>query len=346
MNTKLFTGMGLALALGACVSMPQPNAALETARSAVQTAEADPNVNKFAPLELDRARKELSIAEDASLHHQDAEVDQPAYLATQNARLAQAHGAAKADDARVAAGQIERDQIVLASRTREAENARASAANSRAAADVALNQRDQAAASAANSRAAADAALNQRDQAAASAADSRAAADVALNQRDQAVSQRDQANDQTARANGETARVQAELDALKATPTPRGLVMTLGDVLFDTGRAELKSGAGRKMDQLGQFLVEHADRRVQIDGFTDSVGTDSYNEDLSQRRADAVKTALINRGVQPSRIGTEGYGKAYPVANNNDSGGRQLNRRVEVVIGGDNGTAISPRAGL
>lgn len=283
--------------MAACVSMPQPNAALETARLAVRTAEADPNVNKFAPLELDRARKDLSIAEDASLHHQDAEVDQPAYLATQNARLAQAHGATKADDARVAAGQIERDQIVLASRTREAENAKASAANSRVAADVALNQRDQ------------------------------------------AVNQRDQAND-------ETVRVQAELDALKATPTPRGLVMTLGDVLFDTGRAELKSGAGRKMDQLGQFLVEHTDRRVQIDGFTDSVGTDSYNEDLSQRRADSVKTALINRGVQPSRIGTEGYGKAYPVANNNDSGGRQLNRRVEVVIGDNNGTAISPRSGL
>jgi outer membrane protein OmpA-like peptidoglycan-associated protein len=292
MNSKLFTGMGLglALALGACVSMPQPNAALETARVAVQTAEADPNVNKFAPLDLDRARKDLSIAEDASLHHQDAEVDQPAYLATQNARLAQAHGAAKADDARVAAGQMERDQIVLASRTREAANARASAANSKEVADAALDQRDH--------------------------------------------------------ANQETARVQAELDALKATPTPRGLVMTLGDVLFDTGRAELKSGASRKMDQLAQFLVEHPDRRVQIDGFTDSVGTDSYNEDLSQRRADAVKAALISRGVQPSRIATEGYGKAYPVANNTDSGGRQLNRRVEVVIGSDNGSAIAPRSGL
>jgi outer membrane protein OmpA-like peptidoglycan-associated protein len=290
MNAKLFTGMGLALALGACVSMPQPNAALETARVAVQTAEADPNVNKFAPLDLDRARKDLSIAEDASLHHQDADVDQPAYLATQNARLAQAHGAAKADDARVAAGQMERDRIVLASRTREAANARASAANSKVVADAALDQRDQ--------------------------------------------------------ANQETARVQAELDALKATPTPRGLVMTLGDVLFDTARAELKSGAGRKMDQLAQFLVEHPDRRVQIEGFTDSVGTDSYNEDLSQRRADAVKAALINRGVQPSRVSTEGYGKAYPVANNTDSGGRQLNRRVEVVIGSDNGTAIAPRSGL
>jgi len=290
MNARIFTGMGLALALGACATMPQPNAALETARAAVHTAEADPNVNKYAPLDLDRARKDLSIAEDASLHHKDTDVDQPAYLATQNARLAQAHAATKADDARVAAGQIERDQIMLAARTREAENAKQSANNARAVADVALNQRDQ--------------------------------------------------------ATEETARVQAELDALKATPTPRGMVLTLGDVLFDTGRAELKSGATRKVDQLAQFLTEHPDRRVQIEGFTDSVGTDSYNEDLSQRRADAVKAALINRGIEPSRIGTEGYGKAYPVANNNDSGGRQLNRRVEVVIGGNNGTAIAPRSGF
>jgi outer membrane protein OmpA-like peptidoglycan-associated protein len=297
MNAKIFTGFSMALALGACASMPQPNAALEAARAAVQTAEADPNVNKYAPLDLDKARKDLSIAEDASAHHRDAEVDQPAYLATQNARLAQAHGAAKADDARVAAGQVERDQIMLAARTREAENAKASAANSKAVAEVALSQRDQ-------------------------------------------------ANEQAARAGEETARIQAELDALKATPTPRGLVLTLGDVLFDTGRAELKSGAGRKLDQLSQFLVEHPDRRVQIDGFTDSVGTDAYNEDLSQRRADAVKTALVNRGVASSRIGTEGYGKAYPVANNTDTGGRQLNRRVEVVIGGNNGTAIAPRSGL
>lgn len=303
MNVKLFSGVGLALALGACVSMPQPNAALESARSAVRTAEADPNVNKYAALDLDRARKDLSIAEEAQMHHRDAQVDQPAYLATQNARLAQAHASAKADDARVAAGQLERDQIMLASRTREAENAKASAANSRAVATAALSQRDQ------------------------------------------ANEEASRANEEATRAREDKARVQAELDALKATPTPRGLVMTLGDVLFDTGRSELKSGAGRKLDQLAQFLVEHPERRVQIDGFTDSVGTDAYNTDLSQRRADAVKMALINRGVQPSRIGTEGYGKAYPVASNSDSGGRQLNRRVEVVIGGDNGTAIAPRSG-
>ncbi len=289
MNVKLIAGMGLALALGACASAPRPNAALETARTAVQTAEADPNVSKYAALDLEAARKDLAAAEDAALHHKDAEIGQPAYLATQNARLAQAHAAAKADDAKVAAGQVERDRIVLAARNREVQTA-----------------------------------IVQRDQ--------------ATVQRDQAASQRDQATE-------EAARLQAEVDALKAKPTPRGLVLTLGDVLFDTGRSELNSGASRKLDQLAQFLTEHPDRRVQIDGFTDSVGSDSFNDVLSKRRAEAVKTALTTRGIDSTRIGTEGYGKAYPVANNNDSGGRQLNRRVEVVIGGDNGTAISPRSG-
>jgi len=156
----------------------------------------------------------------------------------------------------------------------------------------------------------------------------------------------DNAKLDAANSKQEAARVQAELDALKATPTPRGMVLTLGDVLFDTGKAELKPGASRNLEQLAQFLAEHPQRRVQVDGFTDSIGTDSYNLELSQRRADAVREALIARGVDASRIGTEGYGKGYPVASNSDSGGRQLNRRVEVVIGPDNGTAIAPRTGL
>lgn len=315
MNAKLFTLLGLALALGACVSGPRQNDALDNARVAVRTAEADPNVSKYAALDLDAAKRDLEVAERAALHGNGADIAEPAYLATQNARLAQVHAAAKADDARVAAGQTERDRIMLDSRTREAENAKASA----------------------------NAARDQRDQATEESA--RSAANAARSQQDATRSQEDAARSQesAAIAQAETARVQAELDELKARPTPRGLVMTLGDVLFNTGRAELNSGAQRKMEQLAQFLNEHPDRRVKIEGFTDSVGTDSYNEELSQHRADAVKNALLSRGVASSRIDTEGYGKAYPVANNTDSGGRQLNRRVEVVIGGNHNSPISPR---
>jgi outer membrane protein OmpA-like peptidoglycan-associated protein len=272
-NKLVWTGLGLALLMCACASTPQPNAALESARAAVQSAEADPNVSQYDAVDLETAKKDLANAEAAAGHHDDTLTAQSAYLASQTARLAQLRASAKADDARVAAGQGERDKILLAERAREADSAKLA-----------------------------------RDQEAAKAA-----------------------------------RLQAEVDELKAKPTDRGLVLTLGDVLFATGKAELNSGGARKIDQLAQFLNEHKDRRVQVDGFTDSVGTDSYNLDLSQRRANAVQSALQARGIDSSRITTQGYGKEFPVANNTDSGGRQLNRRVEVIIGGENNVAIAAR---
>jgi len=285
--------MGLAAAMAGCVSTPQPNAALESARAEVRSAEADPNVSLYAALDMQAARSQLAIAEAADANHQDDSVAQAAYMATQTARLAVAHADAKADDARVASGQAERDRIQLAARSREvgAANMAANAANMQADAANRL-------------------------------------ANAALGQRDLATEQ--------------AALLQAEMDQLKAVPTPRGLVLTLGDVMFDKGSAQLNPGSARKLDQLAQFLAAHPGRRVQIDGFTDS--TESYNQDLSQQRAGAVKYALVSRGIAYSRIETQGYGNAFPVANNDDSSGRQMNRRVEVVIGGENGEAIAAQA--
>lgn len=139
-------------------------------------------------------------------------------------------------------------------------------------------------------------------------------------------------------AQAENQRLVREMADLQAKPTDRGTVLTLGgDVLFATGRAELKSGAERMLSQLETFLKDNPDRRVRIEGFTDSTGSAEFNRDLSERRAQAVGDALVRRGVDAQRIETAGLGESYPVADNGSSGGRQLNRRVEIIVG--NGSA-------
>jgi outer membrane protein OmpA-like peptidoglycan-associated protein len=142
----------------------------------------------------------------------------------------------------------------------------------------------------------------------------------------------DAAKDATAEANEQTAELQREIDALKAKPTDRGLVLTLGDVLFETGRADLKPGAAANLNQLVSFLAKYPTRTVAIEGHTDSVGGEDYNLGLSQRRADAVRSHLVRQGVEAGRITTMGAGKAAPVASNATAAGRQQNRRVEVII--------------
>jgi len=126
--------------------------------------------------------------------------------------------------------------------------------------------------------------------------------------------------------------LQRQIADLKATPTDRGLVLTLGDVLFASGRADLKSSADGNLNRLVTFLNKYPDRTVNIDGYTDSVGSEDYNLGLSQRRADSVKSYLLNQGVRSERLVASGKGESSPVAGNDTGDGRQQNRRVEVVI--------------
>lgn len=135
----------------------------------------------------------------------------------------------------------------------------------------------------------------------------------------------------------ENQRLRDELADLEAESTTRGLVLTLGDVLFDTDRAELKPGASKTMDRLAQFLRDYPERELWIEGHTDARGDDAYNQALSERRADAVRNALVARGIDADRLYAVGVGEAYPVATNDTVAGRQENRRVEIVISDRNG---------
>jgi len=138
----------------------------------------------------------------------------------------------------------------------------------------------------------------------------------------------------------EKARLEAQLSRdkllalqeLNAQQTNRGLVLTLGDVLFETGKSHLLAGSMLAIDKLSEFLADNEERMVLIEGHTDNVGSATYNLDLSLRRSGAVQEALIAKGIAAQRLLVKGYGEAYPVASNDDTAGRQRNRRVEIVI--------------
>ncbi|MDY7559560.1 OmpA family protein [Pseudomonas sp. 10B1] len=131
-----------------------------------------------------------------------------------------------------------------------------------------------------------------------------------------------------------TAQLRA-LQAMKAKTTERGQVITFGDVLFDTGKAELKYGSQRNFQQLAEFLRANPERKVRIEGFTDSTGGNDYNQQLSERRAFAVVRALAKLGVGTERMTGIGYGAEHPIADNASEHSRQLNRRVEVIVSND-----------
>lgn len=147
-----------------------------------------------------------------------------------------------------------------------------------------------------------------------------------------------QAQRETQAAQAHAAVLETQLADLAARKTERGIIITLGDVLFGTDQARLTPDGMRTAQKLADVLQQNPQRAVLIEGFTDSTGSSAHNQELSERRATAVRTALNELGVARGRIAIQAYGEAYPIATNDTAANRQLNRRVEIVLSGDNGT--------
>lgn len=305
LNTAL--ALGVAATLAACASAPTTNPMLDDARAVYQRAAADAQVVRSAPVDLQKARAALQQAEAAlTAGDEPGTVDHYAYLAMRRTDAAIEAGKITAADSAVAAAGAQRERIVAEIRAREAESQRRQAQVSLAEAEAARSQAEAA-------RGQAEAERKQAGQQLAEAQAARAAS-LAVDER--------------------AKKLAAQLEEMKAKQTERGIVLTLGDVLFDSGRADMKSGALRTLEQLAAFLKENPERDVVIEGHTDSVGSVEFNQALSERRALTVKNELLERGIAANRITARGFGPARPLVGNDTPAGRQQNRRVEILLPG------------
>ncbi len=284
------------------------------------------------------AREVVETAEEARVMavKQKAEEDANAKIAADKKAAEEREAKARAD----AAAEVQRRQ--------EAEQARQQAEAAKAEALRMQQEAQQAAAEAARQKAEAEkasaAALVQQQAA-------QAAAEQAARDKSAAEAETQKARQATAQAEAEKAQLRAQLlsqlnSILQTRDSARGLIVNMSDVLFDTGSYTLKPGAREKLAKISGIVLAHPGLSLQIEGHTDSVGTDDFNQQLSERRADSVRDFLAEQGVPASSITARGFGKMQPVASNDTPEGRQRNRRVELVVNGDaiGNTAVASAA--
>ena len=244
---------------------------------------------------------------------------------TQEAILATSDANAARSQASMAMSEANQARLEAEARGLEAGNARNDAEMARGEAELSKSDADMARGEAELSKSDADMARIDAEIARKNAERSLAEANLAKSETNAALD----AADEATRKND---ALMLQLADLQAKKTERGVQLTLGDVLFSTGRADLKSGSAAKLDQLVKALASVPERNILIEGFTDNVGTDAMNQVLSQNRANTVSNYLSSQGVPSARITATGKGESLPVAGNEIPAGRQLNRRVEVTI--------------
>ena len=326
---------------------------LAQARNAVELARLA-GADRYAQETFDKAAGLLATAETAREKKQPGNaVMMPARQAAQTAEDARLIGLQRQEESYVAeekARALGREQKALDLAQAEAAKSRQAdldAQAARTARDLAERQAQTDAAA----RAAAE--LNARTAAAGQATAERAAADAdaarsaAEAARAQAVAAQQAAEAQTRQAQGAAAQSEQDKAVLReqlrtqlnvvldTRETARGLIVNLSDVLFDTASSSLKPGAREKLARVSGILVSHDGLRLAVEGHTDSVGTDAYNQGLSERRAESVRAYLVDQKFAAGSVGATGFGEGQPVATNDTSAGRQQNRRVELVISGD-----------
>jgi outer membrane protein OmpA-like peptidoglycan-associated protein len=302
-STRLLAAAAAGVLAASCALTPPGEGPLAQARDAYSRVQAEQNVTRFAPGELAEAGRALNQAEQLASRNADGEaVAHQAYLAKQRARIAYEVAMSRAAEAELQRADLERERAVAQARVLDAQAERDAERRRADAAEEAL----------------------RRDA---------LAAEEAREAREARQARASETRQREADLRAELAAMQQQIGQMRLSESERGPVLTLGsDVLFDSGRSTLKPGARHALERLAGFLQSRPGLQVLVEGFTDSVGGEGPNERLSADRARAVQQALVRQGVDGERITWLGKGEALPVASNDTAAGRQLNRRVEIVI--------------
>jgi outer membrane protein OmpA-like peptidoglycan-associated protein len=305
----------------------------------VNPAELTPRViDGTTPLELYEARNAIRIAKWSGAKTYAPDTLSKAEVDLQNAEGFLASKGNRKDlitDAREAA-QMAEDARLISMRKMEAEE---QAREQKTAADARATAQAESVA-AAQAREQAERAAQEKAEADAAKQSAEAKAELERQNAEQARQAAQQAQQQTEQAESEKAALRSQLQQqfnsiLATRDSARGLIMNMSDVLFDSGKYTLKPIAREKLAKVSGILVSHQGLTLEIDGYTDSVGSDEFNQTLSENRARAVRDYLATQGVPPDSITCKGFGKTNPVASNDTYQGRQQNRRVEMVVSGD-----------
>ncbi|HYL11173.1 MAG TPA: OmpA family protein [Candidatus Acidoferrales bacterium] len=334
------------------------------ARNAVRIAHIA-QADKYAASTVAKAEQQLKAAEDAYRGGRDRKTVEAAARevveTAEEARVMAVRQKAEEDaNAKAAAdkraaeereAKARADALAEAQRRQEAEQARLQAENAKADAERMKQEAEKAAQDAGRQKQEADqataAALAQQKAAQADAEKSRLAAEEAAQEKAEALAQRqaaeaeaEKARQAAARAESEKAELRAQLlnqlnSILQTRDSARGLIVNMSDVLFDTGSYTLRPGAREKLAKISGIVLAHPGLNLQVEGHTDSVGSDEFNQQLSERRAGSVRDFLVDQGVPSAAVTSRGFGKTQPVATNDTPEGRQRNRRVELVVNGE-----------
>ncbi len=324
----------------------------------VNPADLQPMIlDRKTPIELYEARNAVRIAKWTGAEHYAFDSLKKAEVNLQNAEgYQEGRGNKKSEitEAREAVQTAEDARIITVKKIgeeRHASELQASAdaeAQSKAQADAATRQKEQAETEAAKAQAA-----TAQTQAAADAAAAKAQADAAQTQAaSDAALAKSQAETEQARlaaqqADTDKAAMRAKLEqqlnsVLQTRDSARGLIVNISDVLFDTGQYTLKPEAREKLAKVAGILIAYPALNIEVDGHTDNVGGDEFNQKLSDQRSGSVRDYLVAQGVATNSVTAKGFGKTQPMATNDTAAGRQTNRRVELVVSGDAiGTEVS-----